>query len=65
MKRKRNLIKKKIDILKILNPIIWIANQFNYFGHLHHWSELERFARKKGKHAKYEAYDFSTDFKYF
>lgn len=52
-------------LLKILNPFIWLWNQFCYDAHLHFWAEMETAARKKGKHSKYEPYDFSKDVKYF
>lgn len=52
-------------LLKILNPFIWCINYFSHAAHLHHWAELEGFAKKHGKHHKYEPYDFSTDIRYF
>ena len=52
-------------LLKLLNLFIWLGNNISYAGHLHHWAEMEGFARKRGKHREYEPYDFSKDWRYF
>ncbi len=40
---------------KVLNPIIWVINFFNYMFHLENYRNC----------AKYKHYDFSKDIKYF
>ena len=52
-------------LLKILNPFIWLWNDFCYFAHLQFYAEMAHAAREKGRHVEYEPYDYSKDVKYF
>jgi len=49
-------------LLKILNPFIWLWNQFNYDAHLYGQSITRQ--ATKDKH-EYEPYDFNKDTDYF
>ena len=42
------------QVLKLLNPLVWLVNMFMYLSHLE---------SQRGN--SYQPYDFSKDFKYF
>lgn len=52
-------------LLKVFNPFIWCWNVFSHSAHLHHWAEMDTFARQRGERYEYKPYDFSKDVKYF